>query len=206
MGFGWKDIAAMGLSGVPKQVFESDAFSGAASRIGKILPNEAGKYQDYTKNVPILNWLVSGMAATDNAATALSDTGSASKMWEAGSGATFGKVADPGQYGAGGLKEDWDSNDAFQAMIGNYVGGIGNFAGRIFGNEGFVSPLSKVTGGIDDMFQPDITSQEPQAENYDWPTNPTVTNNPDPYKTEQATMWELMQNNTNYGSVLGANY
>ena len=157
MGFGWKDIASWGLAGLPKQIFESDAMRASAGKIGKVLPNELSENQ-YLQNVPVLNWISSGIGATDAAATAYSDTDSVSKAWEAGTAGTFGKKRSPGQYGSGGEREDWSSQEALRGMFANQVGGIGNFAGRIFGqggdDNGYVQGVQGVTGLIDEALQP----------------------------------------------------
>lgn len=170
MGFDFKDIAAWGLAGLPKQIFESDKFRQTSSKIGKVIPNEFSKNQ-YLQNIPIVNWISSGLGATDAAATAYGDTGSTSKAWEAGTAGTFGKKRDPGQYSDTGERANWSSQEAMQGMIGNQVGGIGNFFGRIFGTEGsqgnqagqYSNLVGGVTGMIDQAIQPKKEPYDPYA-------------------------------------------
>ena len=164
MGFNAKDVAAFGLSGLPKQLFESKQFAKGNQQIAKAFPNEISKYADMFQNVPILGWIMSGLSATDMASTAYEDTGSVSKAWEAGTAGTFGKSRSPGAYGPGGEREHWDSQDAFQGMIGNQIGGIRNFAGRIVNtkasgkSKNAANVAGNVFGMIDKAIQPNKES------------------------------------------------
>jgi len=150
----FKGLVAMGLGGQPRQVFESDAMRTGSEWIGKAIPNEFSE-QQYGQGVPVVSWITSGIGATDAAATAYSDTDSVSKAWEAGTAGTFGKKRSPGQYQTGGVRENVSSKDAFRGMIGNQVGGVGNFAGRIFGGKtNWGNQVSKITSPLDDAIQP----------------------------------------------------
>lgn len=160
MGFEWKDVAAIGLSGFPKQVFESDEFMETTENIGKAIPNEISEnnewfgYLDYLGPIgKAIGYVGRGIAATDAATTAYADTGSASKAWYAGTAGTFGKSQDPSQFDVGGERYGWDSDDAFWGMVGNQIQGIGYMGSKTGTTKGNVGSATGIIGGL---FQPEI--------------------------------------------------